>query len=58
MARKIVWIDQARADVRAIDRESALDLLHGLAGFLTSEESDAKRLQSIDPPEFRLRLGN
>jgi len=28
MAKKIAWTDQAKADVRAIDRENALDLLH------------------------------
>ena len=58
MAKKIVWTDQARADVRAIDRETALDLLHGLARFLTNAEGDVKRLQGIEPPEFRLRLGD
>jgi hypothetical protein len=30
MAKKIAWTDQAKADIRAIDRETALDLLHGL----------------------------
>jgi mRNA-degrading endonuclease RelE of RelBE toxin-antitoxin system len=58
MGKKTAWTDQARADVRAIDRETALDLLHGLARFLTSEEGDVKRLQGIDPPEFRLRVGD
>lgn len=58
MAKKIAWTDQARADVRAIDRETALDVLHGLARFLVSEEGDVKRLQGIEPPEFRLRLGD
>lgn len=58
MAKKIAWTDQARADLRAIDRETAIDLLHGLARFLTSEEGDVKRLQGIEPPEFRLRLGD
>jgi mRNA-degrading endonuclease RelE of RelBE toxin-antitoxin system len=58
MAKKIAWTDQGRADVRAIDRETALDLLHGLARFLASDEGDVKRLQGIDPPEFRLRLGD
>ena len=57
MAKKIAWTDRARADVRAIDRETARDLLHGLASFLASEQGDIKRLQGIDPPEFRLRLG-
>jgi mRNA-degrading endonuclease RelE of RelBE toxin-antitoxin system len=58
MAKKIVWSDQAKADVRAMGRETAIDLLHRLARFLETEEGDIKRLQDIDPPEFRLRLGD
>lgn len=58
MAKKIGWTEQAKADVRAIDREAAIDLLNGLARFLAIEEGDVKRLQDIDPPELRLRLGD
>jgi len=58
MAKKIAWTDQARADVRAIDRETGIDLLHGLARFVATEEGDVRRLQGIEPPEFRLRLGD
>ncbi len=58
MAKKIAWTDQARADVRAIDRNTAIDFLHGLARFLVTEEGDVKRLQGIQPPELRLRLGD
>jgi hypothetical protein len=58
MARKIAWTAQAQGDVRAIDRQTALKLLHGLARFALTEEGDVKQLQGIDPPEFRLRLGD
>ncbi|MGA7410008.1 MAG: type II toxin-antitoxin system RelE/ParE family toxin [Bryobacteraceae bacterium] len=58
MAKKIGWTEQAKADVRAIDREAAIDLLHGLARFLATEQGDVKRLRDIDPPELRLRLGD
>lgn len=44
--------------MRAIDRETALRLLHGLARFAFSEEGDVNRLQGSEPPEFRLRLGD
>jgi len=33
-----------------------MNLLRGLARFLTSGEGDVKRLQAIDPPELRLRV--
>ena len=58
MAKKIAWTDQAKADIRAIDRETALDLLQRLARFLATEQGDVKRLKDIDPPEFRLRIGD
>lgn len=58
MAKEIAWTEQAKADVRGIDRETAIDLLHRLARFLTTEEGDVKRLTDIDPPEYRLRLGD
>ena len=44
MAKKIEWTDQAKVDVRAMDRETALRLLHGLARFAFSEEGDVNRL--------------
>lgn len=58
MAKKIAWTDRGRADVRAIDRDAAIDLLHRLARFLATEEGDVKKLTDIDPPELRLRLGD
>ena len=57
MAKKISWTDQAKADVRAIDRQPAMRILHGLARFTQTEEGEVKRLQDIEPPEFRLRVG-
>lgn len=58
MAKKTAWTDQARADVRAMDRESAMTLLHGLARFVATGQGNLKRLHGIDPPELRLRLGD
>jgi hypothetical protein len=58
MAKKIDWTDQARGDIRVIDRNTAINLLQGLARFVAIEEGDVKRLQGIEPPEFRLRLGD
>ena len=62
MAKTIAWIDQARSDIRAKDRETALGLLHGLARFLARflapDKGDVKRLRALNPPELPLRLGN
>ncbi len=57
MAKKIIWTTAARADVRAIDRETAIHLLESLARFLFTEEGDVKQLTGVDPPEYRLRIG-
>ena len=56
MAKKIAWTDRAKADVRAIDRQTALHLLHGLARFALSEDGGVKQLQGIDPPDFASAL--
>lgn len=57
MAKQIAWTDQAKADLRAVDQPTALRILHGLARFLATEEGDIKRLQHIEPPQLRLRIG-
>jgi mRNA-degrading endonuclease RelE of RelBE toxin-antitoxin system len=58
MPKKILWTDRAKHDLRAIDREIALDILHGLARFVSTEIGDIKRLRDVEPPEFRLRVGD
>jgi mRNA-degrading endonuclease RelE of RelBE toxin-antitoxin system len=58
MAKQIVWTDQAKADLRSIDQQTALTILHGLARFLATEEGGVKQLKGIEPPECRLRLGD
>jgi mRNA-degrading endonuclease RelE of RelBE toxin-antitoxin system len=44
--KKIAWRDQAKAQLRA------------LAHFAATGEGDVKRLQDIEPPEIRLRVGD
>jgi mRNA interferase RelE/StbE len=56
--KKIVWTDPAKADLRAIDQNTALRILHTVARYLASGEGDVKRLQEIEPPELRLRVGD
>jgi mRNA-degrading endonuclease RelE of RelBE toxin-antitoxin system len=58
MAKKIIWTDQAKAQLRAIDKDTALRILHALAKLIDTGEGDVKRLQDIEPPEFRLRVGD
>jgi mRNA interferase RelE/StbE len=56
--KSIAWTDQAKADLRAIYQPSALRILHTVARYLASGEGDVKRLQDIEPPEMRLRVGD
>jgi mRNA-degrading endonuclease RelE of RelBE toxin-antitoxin system len=58
MARRVIWSDEARADVRAIDRSTALRILQRLARFASSAVGDVKRLKGYDPVQFRLRIGD
>jgi mRNA interferase RelE/StbE len=56
--KRIVWTEPAKADVRRIDRETAMRILAALDRFARTGEGDVKRLQDIEPPEFRLRVGD
>ena len=56
--RDIAWRDQAKVQLRAIDQQTALRILRSLAHFAATGEGDVKRLQDIEPPEFRLRVGD
>jgi mRNA-degrading endonuclease RelE of RelBE toxin-antitoxin system len=55
--KTIRWSPEARADLRAIDRETALRILRTIDSSLTTGAGDVKKLQ---PPrhEFRLRVGD
>ena len=55
MAKRVVFTDHARADIRAIPQPIAIQILHTLSRFLESEEGNVKRLQGVEPPLYRLR---
>ena len=55
MAKRIIWTDQAIADVRAIERTTALQILKTVARFAKTEEGNVRQLTGVEPPEFRLR---
>ena len=53
----VVRAPEARADLRAIDRETAMQILHCLDRYLANRTGDVKKLK---PPltAFRLRCGD
>lgn len=58
MRKGITWEDAAKADIRAIDRQEAMRILHAIGRYLLTGEGDIVRLQGIEPPEYRLRVGD
>ena len=52
----VIWSAEARADLRGVERETALQILHCVDRYLASRTGDVKKLK---PPliGFRLRCG-
>jgi mRNA-degrading endonuclease RelE of RelBE toxin-antitoxin system len=55
MAKRIVWTEQAKADVRGIEHSIALQILKTLARYALTGEGNTKQLREIQPPLIRLR---
>ena len=45
MGKSVIWNDQAKAQLRAIDQPTALRILHALARYLDTGEGDVMHLQ-------------
>jgi hypothetical protein len=58
MGKSIVWTEQAKADVRAIEQPIALQILKTLARYVQTGEGNTKQLQDVEPPLIRLRAQN
>ena len=58
MAKRIVWTQQARADLRAVEQPIALQILRTLGRFVLTGEGAVKQLQGVSPPMRRLRAQN
>lgn len=54
----IVWSAPAADDMRKLDRQVAQRIHTTLHRYAAAEHGDVKRLQGIDPPEWRLRVGD
>jgi mRNA interferase RelE/StbE len=55
--KKIIFTVPARADIRRIDRDTAMRILNTLHRFAETGEGDVKKMQG-DPSELRLRVGD
>jgi plasmid stabilization system protein ParE len=55
MPKRIVWTEQAKADLRGIEQRIALQILKTLARYAQTGEGNTRQLQGIEPPLIRLR---
>jgi mRNA-degrading endonuclease RelE of RelBE toxin-antitoxin system len=53
----VIWSPEARADLRAVDRETAIQILHCVDRYLASRAGDVKKLKHPSTG-FRLRCGD
>ena len=53
----VIWSPEARADMRAIERENAMQILHCMDRYLAKRAGDVKRLRR-PRSGFRLRCGD
>lgn len=54
--KRIIWTEPAKADVRRLDKPTAMRILSALHRFAEAGEGDVKALQGRE--ELRLRIGD
>lgn len=55
---RIEWLDEAKADVRALDRPTAMRIFDGVLHFARTGSGDVNTLHGDMAGAFRLRLGD
>lgn len=58
MPQLIHWSDLARSDLRAIDREAAMEILSAVARLVKNGAGDVSQLRGFRPARYRLRVGD
>ena len=56
--REIEWTEASLDDMAALDKAIARRVRQSVERFAETGAGDIKRLQGIDPPEYRLRVGD
>lgn len=56
--RKLVLTDQAKSDLAGLDRATRLRIAAAIQRLVQTNTGNIKKLQGIDPPEYRLRAGD
>ena len=58
MSQRIEWKESAKRDLRAIEKETAQRILIAITRLVFLNEGDIKKLEDMEPPEWRLRVGD
>ncbi len=58
MALQIEWTEEARSDIRALDRPTAMHIFEGIHRYALTGEGDVKTLEGKHAGKLRLRLGS
>jgi mRNA interferase RelE/StbE len=56
--KRVEWTETARKGLAKLDRDSARRIKQAVERFAQTSSGDMKKLQGIDPPEYRLRVGD
>ena len=56
--REVEWAETALEDMAALDKGIARRVKQAVERFADTGAGSVKRLQGIDPPEYRLRVGD
>ena len=56
--KEVEWTGPALEDMAALDKGNAHRVKQALERFAETGAGNVKRLQGIDPPEYRLRVGD
>jgi mRNA-degrading endonuclease RelE of RelBE toxin-antitoxin system len=56
--REVEWAETALEDMAALDKGIARRVKQAVERFADTGAGNVKRLQGIDPPEYRLRVGD
>lgn len=57
MSLRIGWTPHALKEARRLDRQALVRVRAALDRFVATGQGDVVKLQDVDPPEYRLRVG-
>ncbi len=56
--RNLVLTARAKGDLDRLERTTSMRIIAGIRRLVLTDVGDIKKLQGVDPPEYRLRIGD